>query len=171
MDSTPNLSRRRLLFGQLSAAALATISGCAGDGSTDSAGETDAEGTGGDEPDLREANVIEVAFEGAGGTYTFDVTLHHDDEGEDGYANWWQIERLDGRRLGRRELLHAHARQPFTRSESIDVPSDVTCVVVRGHDQTHGYGGIAAVVDISSGETRIVDQGPEKRSFGTEDCP
>jgi hypothetical protein len=61
--------------------------------------------------DLREANVVDVAFEEQGGTYTFDVTLRHDDDGEDGYANWWQIERLDGTRLGRRELLHAHSQR------------------------------------------------------------
>ena len=66
--------------------------------------------------------------------------------GDDGYANWWQVERLDGSRLGRRDLLHAHSQQPFTRSETIDVPDDVTCVVVRGHDQTHEYGGVAMLV-------------------------
>ena len=121
--------------------------------------------------DLREANVVEVAFEGQNGTYTFDVTLHHDDDGEEGYANWWQVERLDGTRLGRRELLHAHSQQPFTRSETIEIPEDVTCVVVRGHDQIHEYGGLAIVVNLDSGETRLRDQGSERQSFDASDCP
>jgi len=123
------------------------------------------------ELDLREANVVGVAVERDGDAHTFDVTLHHDDDGEDGYANWWQVERLDGERLGRRELLHAHSRQPFTRSETVEVPGDVDCVVVRGHDQTHGYGGRLAVVDLGSGATRAVDQGAEPRSVDADACP
>jgi hypothetical protein len=114
-----------------------------------------------EEPDLREANVVGVAFERAGGGYRFDVTLYHDDDGEDGYANWWQVETLGGERLGRRELLHAHGTTPFTRSETISVPDGTRYVVVRGHDQTHGYGGDAVVVDLETGETRRIRQGPE----------
>jgi hypothetical protein len=141
---------------------------------TDGGSDTPEEGTdtpASDTLDLREANVVDVAFEERDGAYAFDVTLHHDDDGEEGYANWWQVERLDGERLGRRELLHAHSRQPFTRSETIDVPGDVTCVVVRGHDQTHGYGGRAMLVDLASGELRAVDQGEERQSFDEADCP
>ncbi|MFA9517452.1 hypothetical protein ACERIT_09590 [Halopenitus sp. H-Gu1] len=133
--------------------------------------DTDSQATDGDDLDLREANVVGISFEAEDGTYTFDVALHHDDDGEDGYANWWQVERLDGTRLGRRELLHAHSQQPFTRSETIEIPADVSCVVVRGHDQTHEYGGLVTVVRLDSDETRTIDQGSEKRSFDTSDCP
>ena len=142
------------------------------DGRTDSMSDTETtDGAGTDDLDLREANVVDVSFEGQNGTYTFDVTLHHDDDGEEGYANWWQVERLDGTRLGRRELLHAHSQQPFTRSETIDIPEDVTCVVVRGHDQTHEYGGLAIVVNLDSGETRLKNQESERQSFDASDCP
>ena len=99
------------------------------------------------------------------------MTLFHDDDGEDGYANWWQVETLDGERLGRRELVHPHSTAPFTRSATIDVPGDVACVVVRGHDQTHGYGGRAVLVDVGTGATSAVRQGPEPRAFGPADCP
>ena len=85
--------------------------------------------------DRREANVVGVDVTNDDTGYSFDVTLHHDDEGEDGYADWWQVERLDGTRLGRRDLRHPHAQQPFTRSDSYDLPADVACVTVRGHDQ------------------------------------
>ncbi|MFC5365794.1 hypothetical protein [Salinirubrum litoreum] len=117
--------------------------------------------------DLREANVVGVAVEAQDdGQYRFDVTLVHDDDGEDGYANWWQVETTGGERLGRRELLHAHGTREFTRSETISVPEGVTRVVVRGHDQTHGYGGQAMVVDLVSGETRVVRQGEEREEIG-----
>lgn len=142
-----------------------------GTGTDDEDSDTANESGNPDDPDLREANVVDVAFEGGDGTYEFEVTLHHDDDGEDGYANWWQIERLDGTQLGRRELLHAHSRQPFTRSETIEIPDGVDCVVVRGHDETHGYGGLAATVDLASGATRTIAQGSEKRPFGADECP
>lgn len=53
---------------------------------------------------------------------------------------------------------------------TIDVPQ-VTCVVVRGHDETHGFGGQAMLVDLESGATRAVRQGPERASFGADECP
>lgn len=111
-----------------------------------------------------------VSVSGSDATVEFDVTLYHDD-GEEGYADWWQVERLDGTRLGRRDLLHAHGTREFTRSATVETPEDVTCVVVRGHDQTHEYGGRAALVDPDSGATRFVEQGPEPRSFSASDCP
>ena len=121
--------------------------------------------------DLREANVVGVTVERDGDTYDFAVTLYHDDDGEEGYADWWQVERLDGERLGRRDLRHAHSTDPFTRSETMEIPDSVGCVVVRGHDQTHGYGGRVAVVDLGSGATRPVDQGPESQSIDADACP
>jgi hypothetical protein len=171
----PFRSTRRALLGQLGGLTLAAFAGCAGIGverrpDDGSRGTTDGDPDAAD-LDLREANVVDVSVAKADGTYTFDVALHHDDDGEDGYANWWQVERLDGTVLGRRDLLHAHSRQPFTRSETIEIPSDTSCVVVRGHDRTHGYGGRAMIVDLDSGEARTVDQGPERRSFDTDNCP
>jgi hypothetical protein len=136
---------------------------------------TDAPSAG--RPDLREANVTAVDVEatgdgGGGGTdYRFDVTLYHDDAGEDGYADRWVVETRDGRELGRRELLHAHGTREFTRSATVTVPDDVACVVVRGHDQTHGYGGQAMVVTPATGATRPLEQGPDRRSFADEACP
>jgi hypothetical protein len=169
MADPPTDSRRRFLSA-CAAVALAALAGCAEDGERDPAEGNGSEGAGA-ELDLREANVVDVAFEPADGGYAFDVTLHHDDEGEEGYANWWQVERLDGTRLGRRDLLHAHAEQPFTRSATVEIPDGVACVVVRGHDQTHGYGGVAAVANLDTGAVREVDQGADPRSFDAADCP
>jgi len=196
----PTPTRRRLLAGVGSLASVA-LAGCSSDSddgtdeNTDdndgdesgsetddndgdeSGSETDGDNGGGDDSsdigdlDLREANVVGVEFERDGTSYEFSVTLHHDDDGEGGYANWWQVERLDGTRLGRRELLHPHSQQPFTRSETITVPAEVDCVVVRGHDQTHGYGGQAMVVNLEAGTGRAVDQAAEPAAFDGDDCP
>ncbi|MFC5278291.1 hypothetical protein ACFPM1_05885 [Halorubrum rubrum] len=173
MNDRGHLSRRRLLADLASGGVLVALAGCA-ESDTGTEADTDADGTESEPPaaddlDLRETNVVDVAFEATDSGYAFDVTLHHDDDGEEGYANWWQVERLDETRLGRRELLHAHSEQPFTRSETVAIPDDVIRVVVRGHDQTHGYGGVAALVAIDDGPVRFVDQGSEPRSFDAED--
>jgi len=192
-------SRRRLLYGLGGVGTAGLLAGCS-DGSTeqdgavegdttpadgteqvteestdDATNEDDAAGSeAGDreELDLAEANVVDVATEPAGpeDAYEFAVTLHHDDDGEDGYANWWQVEDLDGNRLGQRELAHPHARQPFTRSATIEVGS-ASCVVVRGHDQTHGYGGRVVLFDLDSEATESVAQGTAPRPFNSTDCP
>ena len=179
-DGSPVLrSRRRCLVA--GATVVLALAGCTTSGSeTDTPpggatddGDADATDTdpGTGDLDLREANVVGVDVTTDGGRYTFDVTLHHDDEGEEGYANWWQVERLDGTRLGRRELLHPHAQQPFTRSDSYDLPADVSCVVVRGHDETHGYGGRAMLVDLESGAVREIDQGRDRQPMSASACP
>jgi hypothetical protein len=107
------------------------------------------------ELDLREANVVAVEFEDLGdGRIRFDVTLLHDDDGEAPlYADWWQVETEDGQVLGRRVLTHSHGTQPFTRSETIEVPAGLTIVIVRGHDMQHEFGGQAMQVNLSTGET------------------
>ena len=174
-------TRRRVLAGAAGIGA-GVLAGCAGSdsgpggsstapGTTESGADTPTSQSGGPTLDLREANVVGVTVASDGDDYRFEVTLYHDDDGEDGYANWWQVERLDGERLGRRELLHAHSTAPFTRAATMSVPAAVGCVVVRGHDETHGYGGRLAVVDLDSGAVRGVDQGSEPESIGPEACP
>jgi len=168
--ATPN--RRQLL--RIGAIAVAGLAGCSEGGSDESTtdgGGSESTDTTTEGLDLREANVTDVAFDGSSGSVTFDVTLYHDDDGEDGYADRWQIERLDGTELGRRELAHAHGTRQFTRSATIDVPEDVSCVVVRGHDQTHGCGGQAMLVSLDEQAQSAVQQGLEPQSFTTADCP
>ena len=165
------MDRRELLTVAGGLTLSTPLAGCVGESPSS---DTDAEAESDDmssELDLSEANVVGVEFEERDGAQQFDVTLHHDDDGEDGYANWWQVERLDGTRLGRRDLSHPHSEQPFTRSATISVPESVDCVVVRGHDQTHGYGGQAMVVTPDSGATRAVSQGSDPRSSEGMDCP
>jgi hypothetical protein len=172
-------TRRRVLTG--TAAAVAGLAGCSGAGGS---AEDDAEadptatrtaaaesGTSSPDFDLREANVVGVEVERRSDGYRFDVTLIRDDDGEDGYANWWQVETLGGERLGRRDLAHPHGTREFTRSATVAVPDGTTCVVVRGHDETHGYGGQATLVNVGTGATAAVRQGSDRVSMAGRDCP
>jgi hypothetical protein len=105
------------------------------------------------EIDLREANVMNVEVVAlAGRNFRFNVTLLHDDEGEaPNFADFWQVEDVNGRVLGKRILLHSHSNQPFTRSEVIEIPEEIDVVIVRGHDMVHGFGGQAMKVDLKNG--------------------
>jgi len=166
------MNRRDVLTAAGGLTLSTTLAGCVGESPSS---DTDAEADSDDmssELDLREANVVSIGIDDSNGASTFTVGLHHDDAGEDGYADWWQVETLDGTQLGRRDLLHAHENnQPFERSETIEIPDDVTCVVVRGHDQTHGYGGRAVVVNLDSGGQNAISQGSERQTVSESDCP
>ena len=91
-----------------------------------------------------EADVVAVTVTAEeGGTYRFDVTVRHADEGWDHYANRWDVVGDDGTVYGSRVLLHPHVgEQPFTRSQSgIAIPEGVLEVTVRANDLVHGLGG------------------------------
>ena len=91
-----------------------------------------------------EADVIAARAEPeGGGTWRFEVTVRHADAGWDHYADAYEILDPEGKRLGRRVLLHPHVdEQPFTRSISgVRIPADLRRVRIRAHDKVHGWGG------------------------------
>jgi len=91
-----------------------------------------------------EVDVVDArAIRAADGSYGFDVTLRHEDEGWDHYADAWDVVAPDGTVLGTRVLYHPHVdEQPFTRSLSgVEIPAGVSEVIIRGHDKMHEYGG------------------------------
>ena len=91
-----------------------------------------------------EADVIKVDVKRTGGdTYFFKVTVRHEDEGWDHYANKWDVVAPDGTILGTRTLYHPHVdEQPFTRSLSdVKISESITEVTIRAHDSVHEYGG------------------------------
>ncbi|OLS24925.1 MAG: hypothetical protein HeimC3_18010 [Candidatus Heimdallarchaeota archaeon LC_3] len=116
--------------------------------------------------DLREANVTNVIIEKIENSqYEFSVTLFHDDDGEEGYADFWQVETLNNTLLGKRILTLAHGTVEFTRSAIITIPDFIQYVVVRGHDILHEFGGQAMLIDLMSKNTHIVDQGSNNISL------
>ncbi len=112
--------------------------------------------------DLRFAHVLEVTYEVMDPTQVrFDVTLVHDDDGEaPQYADWWQVEDLNGTVLGKRLLTHSHGTQPFTRSAAMAIPNGIDIVIVRGHDMQHGFGGQIIQLDLTTGEQAIIREAP-----------
>jgi hypothetical protein len=104
-------------------------------------------------PDLNFAQVEYVkATEVSAGVWRFDVTVRHNDQGWEHYADAWQvIDPAGGQVLGERILAHPHdTEQPFTRSQSgIAVPADLTRVLVRAKCNVHGFGGREILVDLS----------------------
>jgi len=111
--------------------------------------------------DMREANVLDVTFERVDEqNYKFDVTLVHDDDGESPkFADAWQVEDLSGNILGVRILLHSHGNPPFTRSEIVPIPEDISTVIVRGHDMLHGHGGQSMKVNLITGAVEAFGEG------------
>jgi len=98
-----------------------------------------------------EADVVgvEVTSEG-NGSYRFDVTVAHGDEGWDHYADAWDVVAPDGTVLGTRVLAHPHENeQPFTRSlGGVAVPEGITEVTLRAKDSVHDYGGVEMTVKL-----------------------
>ncbi len=96
-----------------------------------------------------DADVIEVDVScNSDSICRFDVTVRHDDEGWDHYANRWEVLSGHGELLATRELAHPHDdEQPFTRAlVDVRIPSGLREVVVRAHDSIHKYGGKEIVV-------------------------
>lgn len=98
-----------------------------------------------------QADVLKVEVRHSSeGLYQFDVTVRHNDEGWDHYANKWDVVAPDGSVLATRILHHPHENeQPFTRSLSgVKIPKNINKVSIQAHDSVHGYGGKIITVQV-----------------------
>jgi len=98
-----------------------------------------------------EADVVDVQVQKLeNGSYRFDVTVSHEDEGWEHYADKWVVADADGNILGERVLLHPHVHeQPFTRGLSgIRIPDGLDTVFVMAHDSVHDWGGKVVEVTV-----------------------
>ncbi|MEE3327885.1 MAG: hypothetical protein VX252_11165 [Myxococcota bacterium] len=86
------------------------------------------------------------------GTWRFDVTVQHEDEGWDHYADGWEVIGPSGKLITRRVLRHPHVGEnAFTRSKiGFSIPGHLQWVTVRGHDKIHAYGGTEKKVDLKN---------------------
>jgi len=112
------------------------------------------------EGDVTEANVLHVRAElQASGSWSFAVTVQHEDTGWDHYADRWEVLTPDGDVLATRVLAHPHVEeQPFTRSlGGILIPPSTAHVWVRAHDLVHGYGGHEVFVDLAQSHGQRFD--------------
>ncbi len=97
--------------------------------------------------------------------WDFHVSVFHNDESWDHYANVWQIvDPADGAIIGERVLAHPHeTEQPFTRSlTGVTIPNGTVEVVIRSRCNLHEYGGkeirILIPTDPSNGQSLIVSE-------------
>ena len=104
--------------------------------------------------DLDYAQVLFVrATRAASGTWSFAVTVRHNDEGWEHYADAWQIiDPESGTVTAERVLAHPHGdEQPFTRTlGGVRIPPGATKVIVRARCNLHGFGGQEVLVDLRS---------------------
>ncbi len=101
---------------------------------------------------LEFAQVTDVlATQKTDGSWCFGASVRHNDQGWDHYADGWQVTDLDGNEMTFRLLAHPHDNeQPFTRSQcNINIPSEISQVIVRAKCNKHGYGGKPFVVNLN----------------------
>lgn len=84
------------------------------------------------------------------GSWCFDASVRHNDQGWEHYANGWEVVDLEGNQLGYRHLAHPHDNeQPFTRSQcGIRIPPEISKVIVRAKCNEHGFGGKPFIVEL-----------------------
>lgn len=98
-----------------------------------------------------EADIVAAeARQSADGTWSFDVTVVHADEGWDHYADAFDVLSLDGQLLSQRILAHPHVNeQPFTRSlGGVVIDEQITQVKIVARDSVHAYGGAEMIVGL-----------------------
>lgn len=96
-------------------------------------------------------DVTKVDVSGSSGSLSFAVTMTSPYDTAERYADSMRVRSVDGDKVyGERKLDHDHAtEQPFTRSiDDVNIPDGVTEVVVEGHDQVSGWGGMTQTVSI-----------------------
>ncbi len=88
-----------------------------------------------------EVEVVDVkASQDSDKTWHFRVTLKHEDEGWDHYANEWQVIAPDNKILTTRTLYRPHIKeQPFTRGiEGVKIPTAIKTIRIIAKDTVHG---------------------------------
>lgn len=110
--------------------------GCSDDVDRADPGNTEA-------AEQRHPDVLGAELEPAGDAWRVTATISSPYDTPERYADAFRVLTPDGDTLGVRELLHDHAdEQPFARSlEGVEIPDEVSEVVVEGRDQRHGWGG------------------------------
>ncbi len=108
------------------------------------------------------ADVEAVSWSSADGTTSFSVTIRSPDVDCSRYADWWELLAEDGSLVYRRILNHSHAtEQPFERSGDPIKVADDAQLIVRGHMNDAGYGGVAFSGSVAKGFAAAPEIGAE----------
>lgn len=106
-----------------------------------------------------EVEVVDVKATQAGDkTWSFRVTLKHEDEGWDHYANEWQVIAPDNKILATRTLYHPHIKeQPFTRgTQGVKIPMEIKTIRIIAKDTVHGLSANALKLNLKTKKTTSV---------------
>lgn len=106
-----------------------------------------------------EVDIVNVkANKSSDNTWSFAVSLKHDDEGWDHYANEWQVLAPNSKILATRTLYHPHVNeQPFTRGTSgVKIPTEMTTVYIIAKDTVHGLSSKVAEVDLKTSSIKTI---------------
>ncbi|MBN4080645.1 hypothetical protein JYT31_03170 [Beggiatoa alba] len=96
---------------------------------------------------------VELRSNNGGYSWTFHVTLKHDDSGWEHYADAWRIVDEDGKVLGKRVLYHPHEyEQPFTRSLPGVKLAENAIIYIQAHDKRHGWSKDRVKIDFDFAE-------------------
>jgi hypothetical protein len=94
--------------------------------------------------------IVKTRFEYRSGTWYVNTTLRHNDTGWDHYADAWRVVDEKGNVISTRTLFHPHEEeQPFTRSQSMEIPNDVNIVYVEAHCKVSGWSKQRVRVDLT----------------------
>ena len=95
------------------------------------------------------------AYQKSNNQWCFSVTIEHNDQSWEHYADGWEVVDLQGNILANRVLAHPHDNeQPFTRSLcGIEIPQGINKLIVRAKCNQHGFEGKSVIVDLHMNET------------------
>ena len=117
-----------------------------------------------DDPDYAQVERVRMVLR-SDGSWDIHVTVRHNDQGWDHYADRWQVvDDMTGDLLAERILAHPHdTEQPFTRSLSrVSFPDGTEVLRIRSSCPVHGFGGKEMTVRLpdapAPGETIIVNE-------------
>ena len=98
-----------------------------------------------------EVEIVHASFRQSNpGSWAVEVTLRHEDEGWEHYADAWRVMSAQGDVLGTRTLYHPHVNeQPFTRGlATVLIPVDSKIIYVEARDNVHGWSPQRLEVDL-----------------------
>jgi hypothetical protein len=99
----------------------------------------------------KEVEITKVELEPTGSTWTVHVTLRHDDQGFEHYANGWRLVDAKKNVIAAQELYHPHdKKKSFTDSKAnIKIPSQTKLVFLEAQAKPHGWSKQRVRIDLT----------------------
>lgn len=112
-----------------------------------------------------EADVVGTEISHDGRSFTFEPFIEVNEDERSTRVRRWVVETLGGEELGSFPVEKDVDGPRFQVSGTVEVPEDVSMVVIRAEHVGNGFGGFALVVQLGDWAFRRVQQGPDRESF------